>query len=254
MGLCAHSVAVAHSNGKLQEFVNFVKKKKKLQVPNVTALVTTTMLKGRGRKGGAPPRKKHSNQPAESCTRVAMNVGTQVVSDVRSVGAAAVMYPHPPSFPASLPPPPQPPAPPQHPPQGNPFQYCVQPYYSNPSGVHFSPGPIRDPWNFNPWSYPPYSQSCSPADDLNPFSLCFIKGNISVCIGCKNRYPKNAQPPDDLCICYQEWREFTPSGSETVQSKFFQRLLSLQATMRVAEVYQFCSCSVRHLRNQESTC
>ena len=66
MGLCAHSVAVAHSNGKLQEFVNFVKKKKK--VPNVTALVTTTMPKGRGRKGGAPPHKKHSNQPAESCT------------------------------------------------------------------------------------------------------------------------------------------------------------------------------------------
>ena len=218
MGLCAHSVAVAHSNGKLQEFVNFVKKKKK--VPNVTALVTTTMPKGRGRKGGAPPRKKHSSQPAESCTRVAMNVGTQVVSDVRSVGTAAVMYPHAPSFPASLPPPPQPPAPPQHPPQASPFQYCVQPYYSNPSGVHFSPGPTRDPWNYNPWSFPPYSQSYSPADDVNPFSLCFIKGNISVCIGCKNRYPKNAQPPDDLCIRHQEWREFTPSGSEIAQSKF----------------------------------
>ena len=222
MGLCAHSIAVAHSNGKLHEFVAVVKKKKK--VPNVTALVTTTMPKGRGRKGGAPPRRKHSSQPAETCTRVAMNVGTQVVSDVGSVGAAAVMYPHPPSFPPSLPPPPQPPRAPhpsQHPPQASSFQYFpLQPYYGNPSGVQFSPGQTRDPWNFNPWSYPPYSQSYSPMDDLNRFSLCFIKGNISVCIGCKNRYPKNAQPPDDLCIRHQEWREFTPSGCETAQSKF----------------------------------
>ena len=62
------------------------------------------MPKGRGRKGGAPPCWKHSSQPAETCTRVAMNVGTQVVSDVGSVGGAAVVYPaHPPSF---LPPPP----------------------------------------------------------------------------------------------------------------------------------------------------
>ena len=44
MRLCAHSVAVAHSNGKLQEFVNFVKEKKK--VPIVTSLVTTTIPKG----------------------------------------------------------------------------------------------------------------------------------------------------------------------------------------------------------------
>lgn len=86
LGIYSHSVAVAHVNGKLQEFILAVKKKKKS--PDVTALVTSTMPRGRGRKGGVPPRtRKQSN--AESCTRVAMNVGTQVVSDVHGAGSAS---------------------------------------------------------------------------------------------------------------------------------------------------------------------
>ena len=165
------------------------------------------MPKGRGRKGGAPPRKKQSTQLTETCTRVAMNVGTQVVSDVGSIGAAAVSYP--------------PPCPP--PPPTNPF-LALQSYYGNPSdrfGVQFSPGQPSNPWNVNPWGYPQYSSSYSSPDVcVNPFFLCFIKGNISVCTGCKNHYPKNAQPPDNLCIKHQEWREFTPAGCETAQSKF----------------------------------
>lgn len=50
------------------------------------------MPKGRGRKGGAPPRKKQSTQLTETCTRLAMNVGTQVVSDVGSIGAGGTSW------------------------------------------------------------------------------------------------------------------------------------------------------------------
>ena len=58
LGLCSHTLAVAHVNGKVQEFVSNVKKKKK--APNVTSLVTTTMPKGRGRKGVIPPHKRNT--------------------------------------------------------------------------------------------------------------------------------------------------------------------------------------------------
>jgi len=46
----------------------------------------------------------------------------------------------------------------------------------------------------NPDVYPP----------LLPFTLCFISGNIRVCIGCRNNYPKAPKPPHDLCIRHEE--------------------------------------------------
>ena len=86
IGICSHSVAVAQVNGKLEDFISAVKKKKKS--PNVTALVTSTMPKGHGLKGGVPPRTRKASN-VEACTRVAMNVGTQVVSNVHSIGSAS---------------------------------------------------------------------------------------------------------------------------------------------------------------------
>ena len=43
----------------------------------------------------------------------------------------------------------------------------------------------------------------------NPFIMCFIRGNISKCHGCKNKFPKKRAPPKDLCIKHKEWREYT---------------------------------------------
>ena len=40
------------------------------------------------------------------------------------------------------------------------------------------------------------------------FELTFVVGNISVCRGCRQRYPKPAIPPLDLCIRHKEWQEF----------------------------------------------
>ena len=54
----------------------------------------------------------------------------------------------------------------------------------------------------------------------SPFTLWKITGNISVCAGCRNKYPKYPTPPDDLCIKHQEWREYMPTGSQTPQSRF----------------------------------
>ena len=132
-----------------------------------------------------------------------MNVGTQVVSNVHGVGSACVTQ----SIPL------------------NSFQ--VAPYFTNPTANSMAyPFSLNDPpaQGFDPWtmhSYPP-AHAYAPGGTVgtNPFCLCYIKGNISVYIGCKNRYKRSPQPPNDLCIKHQEWREFTPVGSETPQSKF----------------------------------
>ena len=53
-----------------------------------------------------------------------------------------------------------------------------------------------------------------------PFQLCFISGNISVCYGCRQKYSKPCQPPNDLCVRHKEWRQYFPHGSATAQTKF----------------------------------
>ena len=60
-------------------------------------------------------------------------------------------------------------------------------------------------------SHPPplvHCTPCSPSPTPEPFVLCFVTGNISVCYGCRQKYPKPCQPPDDLCVRHKEWREF----------------------------------------------
>ena len=52
-----------------------------------------------------------------------------------------------------------------------------------------------------------------------PFVLMFITGNIAVCFGCKNKYVKTLQPPEDFCLKHQDWRQFTQSNGEP-QSKY----------------------------------
>ena len=64
---------------------------------------------------------------------------------------------------------------------------------------------------------PPQALSGTP---LDPFKLAFIRGNISVCFGCKQRYPNPINPPGDLCIMHREWRSFTLPGSSAPQSQF----------------------------------
>ena len=63
--------------------------------------------------------------------------------------------------------------------------------------------------------FAPHQQYYQPP---TPFSVCFITGNISVCFGCKNKYPKSPKPPQDICIKHEQWREVTTGTKQ--QSKF----------------------------------
>ena len=45
-------------------------------------------------------------------------------------------------------------------------------------------------------------------------------GYISTCFGCKTKYLKSLQPPADLCIRHQDWREFFFPNTGNMQSKY----------------------------------
>ena len=56
LGICSHTVVVAHLNDQLSEFVTRFKKAKKK--PNLMKLAVHGMPAGRGKKGSRPPRKR----------------------------------------------------------------------------------------------------------------------------------------------------------------------------------------------------
>jgi len=182
IGFCSHTVAVADANKKLAQFLTFLRNKKK--TPNMTNLVTSGMPRGRGRKGGVTPRTRKQLKPPEArlSMNVAMGVGNQLDTTGDLISNAipvTIMQPHP--YPTG---------------------------HFHPGYGSFFPGPSQY-----------QSPGFFPVHGPNPYTLSFIKGNISMCIGCHNRYT-NKQPPNDLCIKHQEWRQFTPQGTDSPQSKF----------------------------------
>lgn len=214
IGVCSHVVAVAEVNGKLSQLVAYLKQKKKS--PNVTNLVTSGMPRGRGRKGSAAPRSRKRPSVCEPVNRVPLNAASPQAKTSSSVSPSSLSQAacRPPAMysPAHHTPPtyglplPQIPSVMSQPPSAaypsSSFMYSPTNYATSPSGV-----------------YAPYWGN--PYMATNPFTVYFISGNISVCIGCKNRYPKSRQPPQDLCIRHQEWRTFTPRGrEEDAQERF----------------------------------
>ena len=184
ISFCSHTVAVAERNGQLRDFVQFLQKKKK--IPNLTNLITANMPHGRGRKGGHPPRTRKRSSP-DSETRLSMHIGAG--SQVDAAGGSAIS-----TF--------------------APITMMQMPYSS---GV--PPGYFPYPGTYLPNPCQPPGPGLFPAHAPTPFTLCFIKGNISTCFGCHNKYT-NKQPPNDLCIRHQEWRQYTPQGSDLPQAKF----------------------------------
>ena len=64
-------------------------------------------------------------------------------------------------------------------------------------------------------SPPPLIRASVPCEPTtNPFALCFVRGNIRVCHGCRQRYPKPSLPPLDLCVKHQEWQHFGPRDNQ----------------------------------------
>ena len=186
--------------------MSFLHKRKR--VPNVTNLVTSGMPRGRGRKGGITPRTRKTQSAAT--TRVPISLGDMPVR-VEQAGEMSISS----GFNYS-------PVNVIHPPAN----YPEQPGVSISSNVNFSPMnmvPSYPPTSYYPGYFPASPSPYQPSDaftPFNPFILCFIKGNISTCIGCHNHYPKSPQPPNDICLRHQEWRQFTPQGKETPQTKF----------------------------------
>ncbi len=43
-----------------------------------------------------------------------------------------------------------------------------------------------------------------PVPESHVFHVRFIEGNVSTCYGCRNRYSKKPQPPDDICLQTEE--------------------------------------------------
>lgn len=226
LNICAHSVAVASLCGKLSEFVTWFKKIKR--APSLTKYAQATAPKGKGRKGTQGPRKRKSSVAVESTLSNPTMVSASLIEKDSPTLQVPVEQTHdvPQAFQASQISNIQPPSitqtnirspsvtqtniqVPQHP---------LHPHYQSPWGFY---GPPPHPPPTLPHPPPPYMPYAPPAPaSLHPFTLCKISGNISVCAGCRNKYPKNPNPPDDLCIKHQEWREYIPSGSQTPQSRF----------------------------------
>lgn len=58
-----------------------------------------------------------------------------------------------------------------------------------------------------------------PSQPSEPFTLCFITGNIGVCYGCRQKYRKPCKPPEDICVCHKVWREYFSPGAALPQTK-----------------------------------
>ena len=61
LGICSHTVAVAHVNNQLNKFLSWFQKTKRR--PNITSLSTHSMPAGRGKKGNQQPRKRAPKEP-----------------------------------------------------------------------------------------------------------------------------------------------------------------------------------------------
>lgn len=227
MGICSHSVAVAEVSCKLSEFVDWYKKSKK--IPNLTKFAEATMPKGRGRKGCVASRKRKSSIPVQETFENPSFSDTHSsnVKELPLVGSSDVysahisMQTYSPTVTQN-----------QYRPCGlsqNMFSpsYPVHPHSASRS---MWPSPQSSFHSFSPqFNFSGYQpgyqqgyQSCVPHQQppSSPFVLSKITGNISVCAGCRNKYPKNPSPPDNFCIKHQEWREYTPSRTQNAQKKF----------------------------------
>lgn len=69
-------------------------------------------------------------------------------------------------------------------------------------------------WSSSPWMNP--VNSIPPPSPDKPYKLCFKRGNISICNGCRNNFTK----ADGIVIQHAEFRHYTSPQSGLPTSKF----------------------------------
>jgi hypothetical protein len=152
MKICSHSVAVAEMSGKLAEYIEKFKKNNK--TPNITKFAETTMPKGRGKKGDEQPRKRKSSQLVQVRIENPSLASPPIDNDSSTQSSPQSRF-------TTLSP------------------ALLQSQYFHP--------PMYAPWQYPPYpSVPSYHQPSSLPS--MPFQLCKISGNISIWVGCRNKY------------------------------------------------------------------
>ena len=247
-GICSHTVAAAEVNGELEDFVKLYRARRVKQPPNLTKLAKHGMPSGAGRKGGRPAKKKvsQSKHVLTDENRVPLqysNCDIQFTGNVQSVHSSTgstpatqyniqvesskppqqVIQQHLPSVPWSFSPCGylQPSVSPLEQLSLSPFgqQSSVSPFIQQPSVSPFGQPQFVSPYRLespvSPYSSGYPMQNSLPVNSLN-FKVCFKKGNISVCSGCRQSYGQ----VDEIVIQHEEFRSFTNPQTGLPAQKF----------------------------------
>ena len=169
INICSHTVATSQRNDDLEAFLtSYVAHNKKKPI-NLFQASKYDMPAGAGSKGGKPKRCRSNKRGSE----------TVVDNNPSTSGSYGT--------------------PSQHNNPSTSGSYGTPSQYDNPSGS-YTPSQYNNPSNSGYHSRSVSSYNTSPAIfpvPPTPFCLAFIKGNISVCQGCKQKFPRN---PDGSVI------------------------------------------------------
>jgi hypothetical protein len=181
LGLCSHTVAASHSNGDLARFLKHFNLSK--GSPNLFQMAKHGMPQGAGKKGGRLPRKKTKAVIPLTTTVVPTTTVTVEVPERHQqepVSPSFVSGPLTPTFPTQAPRMTRIPIPTSVT-QGNVIAACPPPRLTTPTHPNQSVIHGATPPNILQPVFP------SPP---TPFKLVFLHGNISICSGCHQRFPR----------------------------------------------------------------
>ena len=248
ISICSHTIAAAHSNGELKELLQWFGERRRGQVTNLFQLAKHGMPLGAGRKGGHPPRRrsKTTSTVATDNTTIpfhhllsenpvpATQSSTQSAAHTCTSSLPTDHHAVPPTIPAAStgtllststfvsPPVGSMPA------AGRPPSLLSPP--SLPLAPPCLPGILGPPSLSTPSTslryhlpqmFTPPPMFPSPTAEFN---VMFLHGNITICSGCRQRFPRNsaggyADPPFNMAIQHVEDRQFINPQTGSAQMK-----------------------------------
>ncbi len=190
--VCHHVVAVAKLNNNLEEYIDWYKSTN--QNANVTHLAQAGIP-----VGGNKPKKRKGATKAQSkkIAKMVDNASKEDWSSRSDLSSISSRYPSSSNCNISS------------------SSNCVVSAYN--INLPQYPSPVRSLPHSQSYVYPTVPYHTQPAS----FVLTFIKGNISTCFGCKQKYLKPCLPPQDLCVCHVEC--VTLSGGHSINQEEYQR-------------------------------